>query len=123
MIVVPCWAGLVSAICLGRFFVSSALTFADLGLIFASSFVAGAVVGDLENAIVAFIFTLLVSVGVVGFVLSLPSILGIAGPVWELVAEEQALGDVLKAFIPFGLVILLGGGILGSSLAERLRLG
>lgn len=78
--------------------------------------------GDLENAIIAFPLTLLLSVTVIGFVLSLPAILGIAGPVWEVVAEEQALGDLLKAFIPFGLVILLGGGVLGSSVGERFGL-
>ena len=120
--VVPSWAALVSAICLLRFFTAGALTLTDLGLLFLASFGAGVVLGDLENAIVAFALTLFLSVTVVGFVLSLPAVLGIAGPVWEVVAEEQALGDLLKAFIPFGLVILLGGGVLGSSVGEKFGL-
>jgi hypothetical protein len=119
LLVVPSWTGLVSAICLARLFTAPSLTFGDFGLIFAASVAAGVVVGDLENAIVAFAGALLLSGTIIGLVLSLPSILGLSGLLYSSVDVEEALGSVFKIFIPFGLAILLAGSILGSALAER----
>jgi len=98
------------------------LTSADFALIFLTSVVAGIVMGDLENAIVGFALTLVASAVIIGFVLSLPSTIGLAGPLFDVVVGQEALGDVFKVFIPFGIVLLLGGAILGSSLAERFGL-
>ena len=122
LLVVPSWTALISAVCLARLFNEPALTSADFALIFLTSVVAGIVMGDLENAIVGFALTLVASAVILGFVLSLPSTSGLAGPLFDVVVGQEALGDVFKVFIPFGIVLLLGGAILGSSLAERFGL-
>ncbi len=121
-LVVPAWAGIVSAIILQRLFGAPSLSPLDWGLIFLASIFSGLVIGELENAVVGFFATLVLSGVIVGVVLALPVTLGLTGPLLEQPAEEKALTNVFQALFPFTLVFVLAGGILGSMLAERLDL-
>lgn len=116
------WVGLVSAICLARLFSAQALTSADLLLIFLSSIFAGAVIGELEGAIMCFATTLPLSVLVVGLVLYLPAALGPNAALFERAAENGVVSEVFQAFVPFTLVLLLLGSLIGSAIAERFGL-
>src|SRR5205809_7911892 len=91
LLVVPSWTALISAVCLARLFNEPALTSADFALIFLTSVVAGIVMGDLENAIVGFALTLLASAVNIGIVLSLPSTIGLDGPLFEPFIDQDEL--------------------------------
>jgi len=119
LLVVPGWVALVSSIALARLLTAPALTVGDFALIFASSILAGSLAGDLENAMIGFVPTLMLTVTTIGLVLALPALLGLTGPVYEQVAEREAATGTLQAVFPFTLVLVLAGGIVGSGLAER----
>ncbi|TMI09209.1 hypothetical protein E6H34_02620 [Candidatus Bathyarchaeota archaeon] len=119
LLVVPGWASLVSSIALARLFTAPTLRIEDFALIFASSILAGSLAGDLENAMIGFISTLILSTIIIGLVLVSPAILGLTGPLYEQVAEREAAIGAFQAIFPFTLVLVLAGGIVGSGLAER----
>src|SRR6266487_4906574 len=122
VLVIPGWAGLVSAIALQRLLVAPTLISLDLALILAASVLADLVAGELENAVLGFAGILFVSAVLIAVVLTLPVTLGLTGPLWETVAEQDAAIRVFQTFFPFTLVLLLVGGVIGSALAERLEL-
>ncbi len=122
VLIVPAWAGTVSAIVLQRLFTSPSLTVWEWTLIFASSVFAGTVGGELENAVLGFAATLVLSALIIGSVLLLPVTLGLTGPLWQNIAEQGAAVEVFQSLFPFTLVLILIGGILGSIVAERFEL-
>jgi hypothetical protein len=120
---VPVWAGLVSAIALARLLTSPSLTPLDYALIFSVSILSGLALGELENVIIGFLATLVLSILIIGLVLILPAILGLAGPVYDTVAETDAATGVFKALFPYTLILVMTGGIVGGVFSERLGFG
>ncbi len=112
------WSSLVSVIALQRLFVAPGLEPLDWALIFLASTFAGAVLGILENIILGFPVTVLLSSLIIGAILALPATLGLAGPLYGPVALQQAIILVLQALFPFTIILMLVGGVGGGILAE-----
>ena len=82
---------------------------------------AGVVLEALENIMIGFGVTVISSSLIVAFSLSLPALLGQAGPFGD-VAIESALATLVQAMFPFTVILILLGGSLGGFLAGRLGL-
>jgi hypothetical protein len=116
------WSGLVSAIILQRLYSEPGLQTGDLLLVFLASVFAGAVLGLMENIILGFALSLSISGIIVVGVLALPSALDVTGPLYQQVALEQSLSLAVEAFLPFTVMIILVGGVVGGIVAERIGL-
>lgn len=115
------WGGLVSGIILAKLYTSPSLTSTEWALIFLASVFAGVVLEALENIMIGFGFTVISSALIVTLSLSLPALLGLAGPFGDL-AIENALSTMVQAMFPFTVILVLLGGSLGGLVAGRLGL-
>ncbi len=116
------WSGLVSAVILSRLYEEPALTPTDWLLLFLASVFAGTVLGLLENIIIAFATTLILSPLIIGAVLSLPSTLGLTGPLFQQIAVARAASSAVQALFPLTMIIILIGGLIGGFVADRFGL-
>jgi len=115
------WSGLVSGIVLAKLYTSPSLSSTEWMLIFLASVFAGVALEALENIIIGFGITIISSSLIVAFSLSLPALLGQAGPLGDL-AIESALATLVQAMFPFTVILILLGGSLGGLLAGKLGL-
>lgn len=115
------WAIVIASIVSQALYVRVSLIELDLILLFLTSVVAGSVVADLETLIASFLAAMVLGLLMIYSLLTLPSILKIAG----VASGDLYSGAILMIFrnvFPIPLIIVLFGGLLGSFVGERLRL-
>ena len=118
IVVTLSWGLGLAAILANALFHRSVLQPLDVALMFALSFLAASVVGDIGYSFLGYFAAFALGVVIMSVAASFPMLIGSAGTAGYLLADLW-IAIIFRAVFPLPFLIALFGGVLGSAVGEK----
>jgi hypothetical protein len=119
VLLVLVWSAAISSILAQALFRGTYPTVIDYSLLAASCIIAGALMLDVQKALLGYLAAMIIGLLMLFFLATLPAIIGEVAPPGDSVVYMTWSAIIFRAVFPIPLVTLLVASILGSFLGER----